>query len=144
MLSEVSRDVFGTYRTFFEPQNLFGVRPIHIAAKMGNLNIVKFFMEQTIGTIDKEPKDNRNGWRPIHYAVYTGINLEVVKYLMSVIKEKEPRDLEGRTPLDLARNEWRDVTDDCTQEDFDDYFQWCKIEEVVFFLEAFFNDTTLQ
>ena len=36
---------FVSYR---EPQNLFGVRPIHIAEKMGSLNIVKFFMEQTI------------------------------------------------------------------------------------------------
>jgi ankyrin repeat protein len=87
---EMVKFLMKSVTTTKEPENRAGIRPIHIAAKFGYLNILKFFMDEVIG-IDKEPKDERNGWRPIHYAAYTGINLDVVKYLMSVIQEKEPK-----------------------------------------------------
>ena len=40
-----------------EPRNLRGETALHIAAKNGQLEIVKYLMDQK--TIDKEPKNNR-------------------------------------------------------------------------------------
>ena len=108
-------------------------KPIHLAVEYEHLDILKYLMEEgnkwdqkclddldwreknqdllrnytqqdrikICGKIDIEPKDE-NGQRPIHYAARIG-NLNMVKYLMEVIKEKYPKDFDGKTPLDLAK-----------------------------------------
>ena len=41
------------------------------------------------------------GQKPIHYAAKSD-QIKVVKYLITVINEKEPKDKAGNTPLSLA------------------------------------------
>ena len=105
---------------------------VHLAAKLGRIDIVKYVMSKvsniipkdnhgqtplhiaaTFGKLDvvklimekleiKSPKDN-NGKTPLHNAARNG-NLIVFKYIVENVDEKNPKDNDSNTPLDLARH----------------------------------------
>ena len=70
---------------------------IHHAARNGNLNRVKAFLNQGV------PVNSRNeaGWTPLHDAAYSG-HLSVVQELLKRGAHLNPRTNTGRTPLYLA------------------------------------------
>jgi len=67
---------------------------IHHAARNGNLNRVKAFLNQGV------PVNSRNeaGWTPLHYAAYSG-HLSVVQELLRRGAHVNPRNAGGWTPL---------------------------------------------
>ena len=81
-----------------EPNDNFGNKPLHISAKNGHLNIVKFLMNKTRTT--KQPK-NFDGDLPLHSAASSG-QLEVVEFLFPNTSSIEPRNNEQSTPLHLT------------------------------------------
>ena len=42
------------------------------------------------------------GWTPLHIAASNG-HLDVCKFIMNIIDEKQPRTNDGRSPSDLAQ-----------------------------------------
>ena len=71
--------------------------PIHNAARNGNLNRVKAFLNQGV------PVNSRNeaGWTPLHDAAYRG-HLSVVQELLRRGAHVNPRSISGYTPLHVA------------------------------------------
>ena len=65
-----------------EPRNLRGETALHIAAKNGQLEIVKYLMDQK--TIDKEPKNNR-GETPSDLAKENG-HEDIVEFMENSIQ----------------------------------------------------------
>jgi len=60
--------------------NIFqGIRPIHLAARAGYLNIVKYYVDYSLECLEQEDNKKRT---PIDYAAASG-QLQVVKYLIS-------------------------------------------------------------
>ena len=70
---------------------------IHHAARNGNLNRVKAFLNQGV------PVNSRNeaGWTPLHDAAYRG-HLSVVQELLRRGAHVNPRSISGYTPLHVA------------------------------------------
>ena len=70
---------------------------IHNAARNGNLNRVKAFLNQGV------PVNSRNeaGWTPLHDAAYRG-HLSVVQELLRRGAHVNPRSISGYTPLHVA------------------------------------------
>ena len=71
--------------------------PIHNAARNGNLNRVKAFLNQGV------PVNSRNayGYTPLHEAAYSG-RLSVVQELLKRGAHVNPRTIYGETPLHIA------------------------------------------
>jgi hypothetical protein len=70
---------------------------LHLAAKQGRIDIVKYVMSKVLNI---NPKDNY-GHTPLHFAAGEG-KLDVVKYIMEKLEVKSPKDNKGRTPLHNA------------------------------------------
>ena len=96
------------------PKDQNGDTPLHYAAHGNNLNkngnklkVVKFIMEKLE---DNCPK-NRTGKTPLHVAAANG-QLNIFKYIIENVLEKNSEDVDGNTPLDLAREGkyWEIVT----------------------------------
>ena len=62
-----------------------GLSPIHIAAGVSNINLMKWLQEKTT---DKYPK-NQDGWTPLHAAAESG-NLKTFKMIFDEVEEKNP------------------------------------------------------
>ena len=71
--------------------------PIHNAARNGNLNRVKAFLNQGVPVNAR----NETRWTPLHYAAYNG-HLSVVQELLKRGAHVNPRSLYGITPLHYA------------------------------------------
>ena len=62
-----------------------GLSPIHVAAGVSNINLLKKLQEKTT---DKYPK-NQEGWTPLHIAAAYG-NLKTFKTIFYEVEEKNP------------------------------------------------------
>ena len=62
-----------------------GLSPIHIAAGVSNLSLLKRLHDKTA---DKYPK-NQDGWTPLHAAAESG-NLKTFKMIFDEVEEKNP------------------------------------------------------
>eukprot|EP00736_Rhodelphis_marinus_P007549 Rmarinus@m.19878 len=83
----------------FDRSNKHGRTPVHVAAREGHLDLVKFLVEENGADHDKE---DMNGWTPVHAACRGG-HLDVVQYLV----EEKGADWtkpgkDGRTPVHAA------------------------------------------
>ena len=73
------------------------MEPIHHAARNGNLNRVKAFLNQGVPVNSR----NEHGYTPLHYAAYSG-RVNVVQELLKRGAHVNPRSLFGETPFHLA------------------------------------------
>ncbi|KAG8186858.1 hypothetical protein JTE90_024104 [Oedothorax gibbosus] len=86
-------------------KNISGSKPIHIAARDGHLDIVKFYLEKKIKLNDL----GNLGQSLLHYAVQGG-QLEIVKYLISQNMDVNLSDENQAKPLHLAaQNGYREI-----------------------------------
>ena len=69
--------------------------PIHNAARSGNLNRVKAFLNQGVPV---NSRHETHGWTPLHWAAYSG-HLNVVQELLRRGAHVNPRNAAGWTPL---------------------------------------------
>jgi ankyrin repeat protein len=79
-----------------------GLTAMHIAASQGHLEIVKFLAEN--GS-DKNPAAaDVYGFTPLHFAAMNGISghYQVFKYIINAVDNKNPADVDGKTPLYYA------------------------------------------
>ena len=75
--------------------------PLHSAILGGNLNVCKLLIEKH--KVDVNASDV-NGMTPLHLAFKKG-DLEICKFLSKYSQNKNTKDDDGRTPLDLAISE---------------------------------------
>ena len=71
--------------------------PLHIAAECGNITLFKQFVEKT-GLIHPSRND---GQTPFHFASAEG-HFAVCKFIIENVEDRNPKDIWGETPLDLA------------------------------------------
>ncbi|XP_042482226.1 protein ACCELERATED CELL DEATH 6-like [Macadamia integrifolia] len=83
-----------------------GYFPIHIAARMGHVDIIKLFIEHCPGSWElRTVKEKENA---LHVAVRSG-NENVIRYILKTRKLEKllnEKDEEGNTPLHLATVDW--------------------------------------
>jgi len=78
-----------------------GLSPLHLAAKVGYLDMVTYFIE--ICNMNANARDN-NGYSPLHFAAQKG-HLDIVKYFIETCGmdgNAKDNDKVGYTPLHLA------------------------------------------
>ena len=101
-----------------------GVTAIHMAATPGNLEIVKFIIDnlqnqsQSAVLFDKNPRKS-NGRTPLHFAAANG-RLETCRFIIKLLTNKNPRDKEGWTPLHDAAREGHDKVYKLIMEDLEE------------------------
>ena len=108
-----------------------GVTAIHMAATPGNLEIVKFIIDNfqnqnesavqgmNFGDqIDINPR-KADGRTPLHFAAESG-HFETCKFILKLLTNKNPRDKEGLTPLHDAVLEGHDKVYELIMEDLED------------------------
>ena len=121
--TEISIQLFWAVEKFFLEKNDSSTQwtpsgPLHIAASVGNLEIVEFIFQKCeieknfiesysnfnvgIRTL-QDSKNPRNHWgeTPLHYAASKG-HLKVCEYIVDKVEDKNPKDINGRTPLHYA------------------------------------------
>jgi hypothetical protein len=76
-----------------------GFRPIHVAARAGNLDMIMFMLSKS----NREALNSkaRDGSTPLHEAATQG-HKDIVEYLLRNAAEVNPKDRFGRTPLRWA------------------------------------------
>lgn len=86
--------------------------PLHYAARTGNVEKVKYLVEQAKADVNLRVKGHYSGMTPLISAVSRG-NLPVIKYLVETAKaDINLRENHGRTALDVAKGEHRgDIID---------------------------------
>lgn len=75
--------------------------PLHIVASKGNLCIFRLIFSQLEDEIDLDLLKVADGKTPLHLAAQNG-HFELCQHLLSLVKEKNPRDKKLTTPLDEA------------------------------------------
>ena len=87
--------------------------PIHLAAFKGQLDVVKILtayhkdvITPSISTTEFVNMVDKSGGTPMHWAAYSG-HLEIVEYLVDVADTSLIRNIEGHTPIDIARKHGR-------------------------------------
>ena len=95
----------------------FGLTPLHIAAGIGNFQIVEYILQKyeienlTVkyskrncgNNLKNNNKNPRNTWKetPLHFAASKG-HLKICKYIVDKVEDKNPKCIKGRTPLHYA------------------------------------------
>ena len=79
------------------PKAYDGGTPLHLAAQIGNYEICKFIIDNTV---DKNPKDFVD-WTPLHWGSQEG-HLKICELIIGNVQNKNPVAKNGRTPLQLA------------------------------------------
>lgn len=82
----------------FDLRNSNGGSILHLAAEGGSIDIIRFFMRERAGDMNKP---DRYGWTPLHYAAYND-RKEAVSFLLSNGANVHASDLSGKTPYHLA------------------------------------------
>ena len=80
------------------PENEYGVTPLHLAAKNGHFDICILLIANIL--TDKNPR-NDIGRTPLHAAALKDY-LDICELLVNNTVDKNPRDDQGATPLDLS------------------------------------------
>ena len=87
--------------------------PIHLAAFKGQLDVVKILtayhkdvITPSTSTTELVNMVDKSGGTPMHWAAYSG-HLEIVEYLVDVADTSLIRNIEGHTPIDIARKHGR-------------------------------------
>lgn len=84
------------------PKNSFGLTPLYRAANDGRMDLCELIVEHAENLDSKLVNVSYlSGRTPLHAAARNG-HLEIYNYLLGKLKEKSPKDDEGKTPLDLA------------------------------------------
>ena len=83
---------------YYTQERLFGISPIHIAARYGHTDIVKFIVPKVQDFNSAYPF---NKYTPIHYAARYGY-LEMFRFLASKVDDFNAPKPNGWTPLHLA------------------------------------------
>ena len=120
--TEISIQLFWAVEKFFSEKNDSSTQwtpsgPLHIAASVGNLEIVEFIFQKceienfienysnfNVGIItlhDSKNPRNHLGETPLHYAASKG-HLKVCEYIVDKVEDKNPKDINGKTPLHYA------------------------------------------
>lgn len=86
---------------------------LHAAAANGKVHEVREWLEGRRDDTDLRDKD---GWTPLHFAVRGG-HLRVVELLLSLGAEAEPKNNDGKTPVQVAQKREDDVLFSLTSED---------------------------
>src|SRR4029077_4352249 len=85
--------------------DLDGVTPLHQAANLSNITLVKILLDHS-ANIHARTAKNRT---PLHWAAVGG-DLNTVKFLLEKGADPAVRDSAGRTPaMDAARNEHKEI-----------------------------------
>ncbi|OQU98905.1 Ankyrin repeat-containing protein [Cladophialophora immunda] len=82
------------------PTNKSGCRPVHDAARAGNIGLVGWLLERDPKR-ETDPRDNR-GWTPLHEAAYGGHD-DVVWLLLRRGADRDVALRDGRRAADLAK-----------------------------------------
>lgn len=93
--SEISKFLVGISN--FDIHNIYGSSALHIAAELGNLDLIKEILEKKIN-INKRQKE---GLTPLHCAAQNG-QLNAVEYLISMGADPDLVDNNGFTALEAA------------------------------------------
>ena len=80
---------------------VFQFLPHEIVVDLGMIELYKYIYEQT--KVINPVLDDR-GWTPFHSAAKDG-NLEIIKYISGYLKDKNPGNDLGHTPLSVAAKE---------------------------------------
>ena len=124
--TEISIQLFWAVEKFFaekffaeknDSHHSSGSGPLHIAANVGNVQIVEYIFKNcdienlnenyskiNVGNVTKQDSKNpRNHWgeTPLHYAASKG-HLKVCEYIVDKVEVKNPKDINGSTPLHYA------------------------------------------
>ena len=81
-----------------EHPNDFRIAPLHLAARKGHYEVVKFFCSFIE---DQNPIGGFRRDTPLYLAAMEG-HLDVCEFLIKAVKEKNPPNLYGKTPLHVA------------------------------------------
>ena len=92
---------YGNYHKWGKAQ-LEGISPIHIAARVGCVELVRF-----IASYSENPNIAKaDGWSPIHAAAKNG-HTNVLEFLASIVENPNAPNADGWTPIHLAA--WKDI-----------------------------------
>ena len=69
-----------------------GYSPIHSAARMGHLELVKFLVELALKLTEEPIPQAWDYWTPIHFAAYSG-HLDIVKFLVDFTDNPNSEDI---------------------------------------------------
>ena len=81
-----------------EIQDKSGMTPLHIACISGHINVVEYLVDKQNVNIEAKTKQNQT---PLHLASSFG-KIHIVEYLVSRGAKKDAKDVDGKTPYDLA------------------------------------------
>lgn len=79
----------------------YGERPLHMAVALGHAEMVKILLD---AGADPNAKGGTAEHSPLHAAVQNG-NVEIVALLLNAGADPNARDKQGRTALDMARDD---------------------------------------
>ena len=80
------------------PTDLNQWTPLHFAASMGKISILKYFIEKSMDVNMRTKK----GYSLLHLAATNG-HFEICEILINKVEEKNPKDYSGKFPIDHAR-----------------------------------------
>jgi ankyrin repeat protein len=126
----------------------WGLRPLHLVARNGNLELAKLFLEGCKANVCDIDAEDKGGASPIHFAARFG-HYEVVKYLVEKSADLTVADNSGRTALHRACEcQHIEIAKFLINSGIDvnitDNFGWTPLFHSVFFCNAYVVEFLLQ